>query len=186
MHVKKRKSTRETKNMVQTALWLPRGLHEELKKAGGERGLGEEIRRRLLEISPDVATTPVDEITTEVLQQISDIARDLSGDEPLWADRFAFDVFKAAINALLSSHQPSSEPKPETRARLQAVYGHEDPGTIGLIIARAAILAYSRERWGQAILDKLPGVVRQASRAVRGRPAEGNERKDDPGTDRQK
>ena len=45
--MRKRKSTRETKNMIQTALWLPRDMHEQLKKAGGERGLGEEIRRRL-------------------------------------------------------------------------------------------------------------------------------------------
>ena len=41
--MQKRKSTGETKNMVQTALWLPREMHEALKKAGGERGLGEEI-----------------------------------------------------------------------------------------------------------------------------------------------
>jgi len=26
--MKKRKSTRETKNMIQTALWLPRDVHE--------------------------------------------------------------------------------------------------------------------------------------------------------------
>ena len=45
--MKKRKSVTETKNMVQTAVWLPRNLHACLKEAGGERGLGEEIRRQL-------------------------------------------------------------------------------------------------------------------------------------------
>ena len=30
--MRKRKSTRETKNMIQTALWLPRDMHEKLKK----------------------------------------------------------------------------------------------------------------------------------------------------------
>jgi len=35
------------KNMIQTALWLPRDMHERLKKEGGERGLGEAIRRRI-------------------------------------------------------------------------------------------------------------------------------------------
>ena len=34
--------------MIQAALWLPREMHEQLKKAGGERGLGEEIRSRIL------------------------------------------------------------------------------------------------------------------------------------------
>ena len=33
--------------MVQSAIWLPRALHEKLKEDGGERGLGAEIRRRL-------------------------------------------------------------------------------------------------------------------------------------------
>ena len=33
--------------MIQSAIWLPRSLHERLRKAGGERGLGKEIRRRL-------------------------------------------------------------------------------------------------------------------------------------------
>jgi hypothetical protein len=42
-----KRSPSEAKSMVQTALWLPRDMHERLKVAGGERGLGEEIRRRL-------------------------------------------------------------------------------------------------------------------------------------------
>ena len=34
--MKKRKSTRETTNMIQTALWLPRDMHEKLKAGGSE------------------------------------------------------------------------------------------------------------------------------------------------------
>src|SRR5450631_2151842 len=114
--MKKRKSTRETKNMIQTALWLPRDMHEKLKRAGGERGLGEEIRR-LLEASLDAAQAPSDEITSELLDQIKEIAELSLSD---WhADLFTFDVFKAAVNELLSSHQPSSEAKPGTRSKLQ-------------------------------------------------------------------
>ena len=45
--MRKRKSTRETKNMIQTALWLPRDMHEKLKNEGGAQGFGDEIRRRL-------------------------------------------------------------------------------------------------------------------------------------------
>jgi hypothetical protein len=151
--MKKRKSTRETKNMIQTALWLPRDMHEKLKKDGGERGLGEEIRR-LLEASVEAAQTPSDEITSELLDQIKEIAN-FSLQERWYADRFAFDVFKAAINALLSSHQPSGEVKPETKAKLQATYGGETPDAIGRIIAQVTIHVFARERWGQAFLDKL-------------------------------
>ena len=58
--------------MIQTAVWLPHDMHEKLKEAGGERGLGEEIRRRL-QRALDAAETPSDQITDEVLSQIKDI-----------------------------------------------------------------------------------------------------------------
>lgn len=153
--MRKRKPTRETKNMVQTALWLPRDTHEKLKKEGGERGLGEEIRRLIHEAmeAADAARAP-DENTHELLDLIKEIA-DLSLKEPWYADRFAFDVFKAAINTLLSSYQPSGEAKPETKAKFQATWGDENPETIGRMIARVAMHAQARERYGQSILDKL-------------------------------
>ena len=75
--------------------------------------------------------------------------------EPWHADRFAFDVFKAAINTLLLSYQPSGEAKPETRAKFQATWGDADPETVGRMIARVAMHAHARERYGHAILDKL-------------------------------
>jgi hypothetical protein len=160
---KRRKSTRRTKNMIQTALWLPRGIHELLKKAGGERGLGNEIRR-LIEASIDAAQTPRDEITSQLLHQIKEIA-DLSLVEPWYADRFAFDVFKAAINTLLSSHQPSGEARPETKDKFQATWGEENPETIGRMIARLAMVAYAKERVGQAFA---PHVAWQALGRVKG------------------
>src|ERR1035437_8777043 len=81
--MKKRKSTNETTNMVQTALWLPRGMHEKLKKAGGERGLGDEIRRRL-QNSFDAEQLPRDPITDELLDAIKQIEGNL--DEPWHAN----------------------------------------------------------------------------------------------------
>jgi hypothetical protein len=144
--MRKRKSTRETKNMIQTALWLPRGMHERLKKDGGERGLGNEIRR-LIEASIDAAETPKDEITSELLAQIKEIA-DLTLPEWL-TDRFAFDVFKTAVNTLLSSRQPSGEVRPETKAKFQATWEEENPETIGRMIARLAIYAHAK---GKALL----------------------------------
>ena len=147
--MKKRKSIRETKNMLQTALWLPRDMHEQLKKAGGERGLGDEIRRRL-QYALAVAETPSDQITDEVLDQIKDITRD---HRDWYADRFVFDVVKAAIEVLLSTHRPSSEGKSETKARLQELYGEQTPEAIGRMIAFIAIKAYARERWGKAFFE---------------------------------
>ena len=136
--MRQRKSTRETKNMIQTALWLPRDVHEELKKEGGERGLGDEIRRRI-RLSFDFEDTRRDKTTRELLGEIEQVALSMSLDEPWHANRFAFDVFKAAINELISSHEPSSE-APETVAKLQAVYGpDEKPETIGRILARVFI-----------------------------------------------
>jgi hypothetical protein len=147
--MRKRKSTRETKNMIQTALWLPRGMHERLKKDGGERGLGDELRRRL-QYAFDAAETPSDEVTDEVLNQIKDIFRD----HPEWhADRFVYDMVRAAIDVVFSSHRPSGEGKPETKARLQSLYEQETPEAIGKIIGFVAMKAYARERLGKAFME---------------------------------
>jgi hypothetical protein len=150
--MKRRKAARQTTNMVQTALWLPREMHGKLKEAGGERGLGEEIRRRL-QIALDAAETPSDEVTDEVIAQIKDVARDV---KDAWhTDPFVFSVFKAVINTLLYSHQPSGDANPDTRSRLQTLYGDENPETIGRIIAHVAMKAYARERLGKAFLKQL-------------------------------
>lgn len=148
--MKKRKSTRETKNMIQTALWLPREMHEHLKEGGGERGLGEEIRRRL-QVSFGVEQRPRDELTGLLLDLIKQIALNISFDEPWWANRFATDVFKAAINELLSdlisTIHPKSEPQPATMAKLQARYGSDEKSeTIGRILARAVLAEHAREQ----------------------------------------
>ena len=149
--MQKRKSTRETKNMVQTALWLPREMHEALKKAGGERGLGEEIRRKLQIAfeADDTTEMPGDDATGELLDQIHDIARDLSRDEPWYADAFKVDVLNAAVNTLLLVRRPSDEANPEIRTRLQAEYGEEKAEAIGRLLARATMIAHSREGAGR-------------------------------------
>jgi hypothetical protein len=132
---------------IQSAVRLPQSLHERLQKAGGARGMGEEIRRRLeLTFAGEGAAT--DEITDEVVAEIREIARDLSRYAPWHADGDAFDVFKAAVNALLSNHWPRGDPRPETKAHLRGVYGEKTPEDIGLILAHAAIFAYGRDRRG--------------------------------------
>lgn len=153
--------------MIQSAVRLPRSLHERLKKAGGRRGMGEEIRRRL-QFSIDAEKISSDPTTRELLGQIEDIARDLSSDEPWFANQFAFDVFKAAVDALLLSRRPSGEAEQGTRAKLQATYGDEKPETIGRIIARHAIIAYAREdeRYNNAVLEVLERLKKGSSREV--------------------
>jgi hypothetical protein len=149
--MQKRKSIRETKNMVQTALWLPREMHEALKKAGGERGLGEEIRRKLqmaFEVG-DTTTVPGDQITEELLDQISDVAHALSCDEPWYADSFKIEVLNAAVTTLLVGRRLSSADKPEVRARLKDEYGEEKADAIGRLLAHATMIAYSRQRPGE-------------------------------------
>jgi hypothetical protein len=135
--MKMRKSTRETKNMIQTALWLPRDMHEKLKKDGGERGLGEEIRRRLLSsFGPE--RLPRDDTTQTLLEAIREISQNLAPVEPWHAHRFAFNVFKAAIGELLLMMQPSIETS-ENTSKLETVYGSHDPETIGRILAHVAM-----------------------------------------------
>ena len=83
-----------------------------------------------------------------MIAEIIEIARDLLRYGSWHADPDAFNVFKAALNALLSNHRPRSDPKPETKAHFRAVYGDKTPEDIGLILAHAAIFAYGRDRRG--------------------------------------
>lgn len=124
--------------MIQTALWLPRRVHERLKKDATERGLGDEIRRRI-RLSFDSEDLRRDKTTRELLGEIELVALTMSFEETWYANRFAFNVFKAAINELISSHEPSNE-APGTVAKLQALYGPDaKPEMIGRILARISI-----------------------------------------------
>jgi hypothetical protein len=155
--MRKRKSIRETKSMIQTALWLPRDMHEQLKKDGGERGLGDEIRRRL-QVSFGVDPSPGDPATNVLLDQIKRIALNLSHDEEWWSDRFAFDVFKTAINELLSeiaSTVGTNQSQPGTETKLQTRYGPDaKPETIGRILAHAAFVENAQEVLRRNFQDK--------------------------------
>jgi hypothetical protein len=138
----KRKSTNETTNMIQTALWLPRGMHEKLKKAGGARKLGDEIRRRLKK-SFDAEQQPRDAFTDELLDEIKHVKGNL--DESWHEYRFVYDVFKEAINKLLSNYQPDEQPG--TVTKLQTKYGPGvKPETIGKIFADVAFKASIAKR----------------------------------------
>ena len=99
--------------MVQTAVRLPQSLRDRLSKAGGERGLGEEIRRRL-EASFEAEKAPADPKTRELLDAISSCAERIALDYGSWAeDPFAFEVLKVCVSMLLTHFQPEGEPVPK-------------------------------------------------------------------------
>jgi len=150
--MKRRKSTRETKNMIQTALWLPREMHEQLKIAGGERGLGDEIRRRLQ--SSFEALEPADKATGTLLFEINQLA---ALARPWHANHFAFEVFKAAINELLSKREPKGQAEPDAIAELQTTYGDDKPDVIGQIIARVLAMPPLLKRPHPPVLLMLKG-----------------------------
>jgi hypothetical protein len=141
--MKKRKSVLETENMIQTALWLPRDMHERLKKEGGERGLGVEIRRRL-QFSFDFEQGP-DEWTVSLVGLIRKIAVKISENGEQWSDsRQVSEIFQAAVNKVLSDLisllAPRTDARPETIANLQKKYGSDaNPDSIGPGIARAVL-----------------------------------------------
>ena len=155
--MRKRKSTRETKNMIQTALWLPRDMHEQLKKAGGERGLGEEIRRRL-SVSFGAKQQPSgDPLTDLLLDLVARVALKVSVDEEWWRSRSSFDAFKTSINHLLSE-LTSVEPPREAVDKFQKRYGSvETPESIGRKLAQAVLTENAIEGFRERFADNQSG-----------------------------
>ena len=139
--MKKQRSNRETENMIQTALWLPREMHDQLKKKAGQRGLGEEIRRRLRWSFE--AEEPPDRTTDVFISAINQLAVELEA--PWYANGFAFEVFKAAIIELLSQCRSTEQAGPEAVAKLQASFPEEKAETLGRIFARFALRHYSNQ-----------------------------------------
>jgi hypothetical protein len=116
-------------DMIQSAVRLPRSLHERLKKAGGERGMGEEIRRRL-EASYDAEEeAPRDPQTRELLEAASFLAKQTTSYYGSWSeDAFAFKVLKGCMDRLLEHYQPEGDPslaKPNPTALGKMIFGSE-------------------------------------------------------------
>jgi hypothetical protein len=97
-------------DMVQSAIRLPRTVHERLKKAGGERGMGEEIRRRL-EASFAAESSPTDAKTRGLLDAVVYCAEEISRDFGPWSEEpYAFAVLKETISLLLKNFEPKGKP----------------------------------------------------------------------------
>ena len=121
---------RETvSDMIQSAVRLPRSLHERLKKAGGERGMGEEIRRRL-EAFFAAERAPADPKMRELLEAIPYFAEETTNFYHGWSeDAFAFRVLKACVDMWLRRYQPEGNPdlaKPNPTDLGWMVFGEEN------------------------------------------------------------
>ena len=126
-------------DMVQSAIRLPRSLHERLKKAGGERGMGEEVRRRL-EGSFDIEEALADPKTRELLDAISFFDEEMFYHFGSWSkEAFAFEVMKACVDTLLTYYRPEGEAKAPTAADSKAalLYGPDSsPENVGRLLVR--------------------------------------------------
>lgn len=100
-------------DMVQSAIRLPRSLHERLKKAGGDRGMGEEIRRRL-EASFTAERSPADGRTRELLDAVASCTDEISRDFGPWSEEpYAFAVLKETVVLLWKHFEPKGKAVPK-------------------------------------------------------------------------
>jgi hypothetical protein len=112
--------------MTQSAIWLPREWRERLKREGGERGMSEEIRRRL-KASFDAEEAPDNPKTRELLDAISFAAGLTAFYYADWSkDPFSFEVLKRCVDFLVTDHRPKGEPVPKPTPWAAAIF---DPDT---------------------------------------------------------
>ena len=135
--------TRKAKNeeaMRQSALRLPTDLYERLKEAAGDRGLGEEIRRRLEASFSTEAPRGADPETDELLRAIVHFRKVLEGEGGWHKDRYTYEVFKTAVTEIMEHFKPEGEPtfKPNPEGNL-FFEGDEPPEKLGRMFARFQI-----------------------------------------------
>ena len=110
--------------MIQSAVRLPRRLHERLKKVGGEGGMGEEIRHRLERSFDEEDVERRDPKTRELLGAVSFVAGQTTSFFGSWSkDAFAFQVLKATVDLLLKHYQPEGDPKPNPTGLGEIIFG---------------------------------------------------------------
>jgi len=105
---------------TQTSLRLPRELHDRLSAAAGERGIGEEIRRRLeASYAPEQAADPKTRDLARLVTSAADLIGGAGGYYRTWhTDPFSFEVFKLlvgkALDTAMALYRPEGEavPKP--------------------------------------------------------------------------
>jgi hypothetical protein len=119
-------------------LRLPRELHEHLKAAAAGRSVSEEIRSRLEQSL--IRDWTSDQKTGDVVDAIANLARNV---KPYFGDwhknPYAFGVFKAGIDTLLTKVRPTGEPIPPPDDG--AFRPGDTPEAAGSALATAEIIA---------------------------------------------
>jgi hypothetical protein len=119
-------------------LRLPQELHEQIKQAAAGRSVSEEIRARLeRSLLNDWTNNPKTQSLVEAIGSLTRNVRRYFGD---WdQDRYAFDVFKVALDALLAEVRPKGLPIPPTVNEAEFCPG-DTPETAGKALAAAEIM----------------------------------------------
>jgi hypothetical protein len=139
-----------TKSDVQTSLRLPEELRDRLTQAAADHGygIGEEIRRRL-EASFAGGTATADGKTSQVIHAFAWTAEIVGSSYLQWhADRFAFEIVKAAVNAAMDYYRPPGEPvsKVDEEKHLIDVLCNvgDPPDVIGRTFALMALTGWAK------------------------------------------
>ncbi len=130
MHYAAEPTRSPQEKMDQSAVRLPRSLKERLEKAGGKRGMGEEIRQRLEASFDAEGEPPSDQKTRELLDAVSFCAEQVTIHFGSWLeDVFAFQVLRGSVDALLNQYQPEGDPnhaKPNLTEIGEKTFGKND------------------------------------------------------------
>jgi hypothetical protein len=119
----------ERPETVQTGLRLPREMYDRLKRS--DLGVSAEIRRRLEHtFSEEVYDAKTRELAADVMWMADQIRRDTRIE---WhAHRKAHEAFTAAVMNWLEGLKPKEHESPA----VEALFGPDDPQTLGRSIAR--------------------------------------------------
>ena len=141
--------------MVQTAVRLPRSLRDRLSKAGGEGGVGEEIRRRL-EASFDAERSPTDPKAGELADAIIFCADEIARELRPWSENpYAFAVLKETMSRLLADFEPKGDVVPPANPDSVLIFLFDDePLVKPEKVSRYFVSSWKSERARRADKEK--------------------------------
>jgi hypothetical protein len=124
------------------AVRLPAELQERLRRVGGQRGMGEEIRTRL-EWSFEAEKVPPQ--TRELLDAIVFVADETARYYGRWADdAFAFRVFAECVDLLLKERRPKGEARPNPSELAEIFFDPNHPEEVSRSIVSDWIRARAK------------------------------------------
>lgn len=152
----KKKRRRSAPAMVHTAVVLPPDMIERLKQS--ERGLSEEIRRRLeRSLAEDAALAAIDPETQDLIEAVAWMADQLQRDTsvPWHYHQRAHEALSTAFQTYFASLKPPLSEGPPGVTDLFLAYLADDPQTLGRAIARHYVRFKEELRKSEAELREL-------------------------------